>query len=84
MLFDRSGEVRPVIEEYCDSGVVLCEELDDCQRTKDRWGGIMTELLNGGVTGITSDDNSFLIWVTFLAVKAPFFTSVEITNTLWT
>ena len=24
------GEVRPGIEEACDSGVVLCEYMDDC------------------------------------------------------
>ena len=29
MVFDGSGEVQPVIEEACNSGVVLCEDLDD-------------------------------------------------------
>ena len=29
MVFDRSSEVGPVIEEACDSGVVLCEDLDE-------------------------------------------------------
>ena len=39
---------------------VFCEELDDCWWTKDRWGRLMTELFNGGGTGITGDDNSLL------------------------
>ena len=30
MVFDISAEVRRGIEESCVSGVVLCEELDDC------------------------------------------------------
>ena len=30
MSFDGSGEVRPGIEESCNSDVVLCEEIDDC------------------------------------------------------
>ena len=36
---------------------VFCEELDECLQTKDSWGGLMTELLNGGGTGITSGYN---------------------------
>ena len=30
MVFDGSAEVQLGIEEACDSGVVFCEELDDC------------------------------------------------------
>ena len=30
MVFDGSAEVQPGIKEVCDSGVVFCEELDDC------------------------------------------------------
>ena len=29
MVVDISGEVRPGIEEACNSGAVLCEDLDD-------------------------------------------------------
>ena len=43
MVFDRSGEVRPGIEESCDSDIFFCEDLDDCWQTEDRWGGLMTE-----------------------------------------
>ena len=57
MVFDGSGEVLPGIEEACNYGVVLCEELDYCWQTEDSWGGLMTESSNGGVTGIHSDDN---------------------------
>ena len=56
MIFDGSGEVRPGIEEACDSGVVLCEDMDDCWQTKDSWGGLMNESFNVGGTGITSID----------------------------
>ena len=35
MVFDGSGEVRPGIEEACDYGVVLYEDLDDYLQTKD-------------------------------------------------
>ena len=57
MVFYGSGEFRPYIEVAFDSGVVFCEEGDDCWRTEDSWGGLMTESFNGGGTGITSDDN---------------------------
>ena len=30
MVFYGSGEVRPGIEEASDSGIVVCEDLDDC------------------------------------------------------
>ena len=43
MVFYGSAEVQPGIEEACDSGVVLCEDLDDCWQTKDIWGGLMTK-----------------------------------------
>ena len=57
ILFDGSAETRPGIEEAYNSGVVLCEDLDDCWQTEDRRGGLMNELFNGGGTGITSDNN---------------------------
>ena len=56
VVFDVSGEVRPYIEEACDSGVVLYEDLDECWQTDDSWGGLMTELINVGGTGITGDN----------------------------
>ena len=60
MVFYRSGEVQPGIEEDCNSEVVFCEELDDCWRTENSWYGFMTELFNGGSTYITGDDNLFI------------------------
>ena len=57
MVFYISSKFRPGIEEACDSGVVLCEDLDDCWQTEDNWGGLMTESFNGGGTVITSDEN---------------------------
>ena len=36
---------------------VFYEDLDDFWRTKDSWGGFMTESLNGEGTGITVNDN---------------------------
>ena len=36
---------------------VFCEDLYYCLQTEDNWGGLMTELFNGGGTGITGDDN---------------------------
>ena len=54
MVFDGSGEVQPGIEEDCDSENVFCEELDECWRTEDIWGGLMTKSVNGGGIGITS------------------------------
>ena len=60
MVFDGAAEVPPGIEEVCGSGVVFYDKLYDCWQTEDTWGGLMTELLNGGGTGIISDDNSFL------------------------
>ena len=36
MVFDGSGKFRPGIEEACDSGVVFCEDLDDCLLNEDR------------------------------------------------
>ena len=55
MVFDLSGEVRQGIEEACDSGVVICKDLDDFWQTKDSWGGLMAESLNEGGTCITGD-----------------------------
>ena len=34
MVFDGPVEVRPGIEEACDSGVVFCEELDECWKPR--------------------------------------------------
>ena len=39
---------------------VFCDDLDDCWWNEGNWGGLMNELLNGVVTGITSDKNEFL------------------------
>ena len=69
MVFDRSGEVRPGIEESWNSCVVFCEYLDDCWLTKDSWGGLMTESFNGLGTGITGDYNSFLFELLSLILK---------------
>ena len=59
-VFDGSSEVLPGIEEACDSGIVLCEDMDDCWQTEDSWGGLMTELFNEGRKFIIRDDNSLL------------------------
>ena len=56
MVFDVSGEVRPVIEEYFNSCVVFCEEIYDCWQTEDIWGGSMTESFDVGGTGFTDDE----------------------------
>ena len=69
MVFDRSAEVRPGIEEVCGSGVVLCEELDDCWISVDKWVELINESFNGGVTGITIDDNLFLFELLSLQLK---------------
>ena len=58
--FDGSGEVQPGTEEACNCGVVLCEELDDCWKTEDIWGVLMTESCNRGGTVIIDDDNRYL------------------------
>ena len=55
MVFDKSGEVRPVIEEDCNSLVLLCDDMDDCWLTEDSWGGLINESFNGGGTGITGN-----------------------------
>ena len=60
MVFDGSVEVRPVIEEACNSCVLLCEDMDDFWRTNDSWVVLMTESLNGEGIGITGYGNSFL------------------------
>ena len=39
---------------------VFCEDLDYCWKTMDSWGGLMTELFNGGETYITVNDNLLL------------------------
>ena len=36
---------------------VKYEELDDFWQTENSWGGLMTELSNGGETDITGNDN---------------------------
>ena len=48
---------------------VFCEDLDDCWRTEDSWGGLMTESFNGGGTGITGDGNSLLFELLSLLLK---------------
>ena len=69
MVFDRSGEVRPGIQESYYSCVVLCKYLDECWQTKDSWVGLMTESFNGGGTGITGDGNSLLFELLYLLLK---------------
>ena len=69
MLFEGSDEVRPVIEEAYDSGVVFCKKLDDCWQTEDIWGGLISESFNGLGTDITSDDNSLLFGWVYLLLK---------------
>ena len=67
IVFDGSAEVQSGLEEFCDSGVVFCEDLDDCWKTEDSWGGLMTELFNRGGTVITGDENSLLFgWLSLL------------------
>ena len=40
------------------------EDLDDCWQTEDIWCVLTTELLNGGVTDITDDENLLLFeWI---------------------
>ena len=53
-------ELLSLLLKRCLSQGVFCEELDDCWQTEDSCGGFMTELFNGGGTGITSDKNSLL------------------------
>ena len=60
MVFDRSGEFRPGIEETCNSCLFLCEDLDYCLQTKDILVVLITEPFNGGGTGITGDGKLFL------------------------
>ena len=69
MLFDRSGEVRPDIEEACNSCVVLGEDLDDCWQTKDIWVGLMTESFHVGSIGITGDEKSLLFELLWLLLR---------------
>ena len=69
MLLDGSVEVRPGIEETWDSCVVFCEDLYDCWRTKEIWGGLMTESFSGVGIGITSGDKSFLFEFLSLLLK---------------
>ena len=48
---------------------VFCEDLDDCWQTNDIWGGLMTELFNGGETYITGYDNLLLFEWLSLKIK---------------
>ena len=69
MVFDGSGEVRTGIEEACNSGIVFCEELDECWQNEDSWCGLMNESFNVLVTGITGDDNPLLFDLVSLLLK---------------
>ena len=53
-------ELLSLLLKHRLSCVLLCEELYDCWPTKDSWGGLVTEIFNGGKTYITGDDNSLL------------------------
>ena len=48
---------------------VLCEELYECLLTEDSWGGLMTELFNGGGTDINGDENLLLFDLLPLRLK---------------
>ena len=48
---------------------MFCEYLDECSLTKDSWCGLITKSFNGGGTGITSDENSFLFEFLSLILK---------------
>ena len=69
MVFDGSGELQPGIEEACDSSIVFCKDMDDCLQTEDSWCGLITESFNGGVSGITGDDNSSIFDLLYLLLK---------------
>ena len=69
MVFYGSGEGWPGIGEACNSGVVFCEDLDDWWLTEDSWGGLMTELFNGGGKGITGDENWLFFELLSLLLK---------------
>ena len=57
-------ELLSLILKHQFSQGVFCEELDDCWQTEDSWGGLMTDLFNGGERDITGDDNSlFFEWL---------------------
>ena len=60
MVFYGSSEVRPGIEEACESGVVLFGDMDESLVTKDSLGVLMTESLYRVGTDITIDYNSFI------------------------
>ena len=66
MVFYRSGEVWPGIEEACNSCVMLGEEMDDCWWTEDSWVRLMNGWFQGGSVGITGDDNSLLFYLMWL------------------
>ena len=53
-------ELLALLLQHRLSRGVFCEELDECWWTEDRWGGLMTELFNGGETDVTGDENLFL------------------------
>ena len=42
MVFEVSGEFQPVIEEACNSYVMLCQDMDECWQTEENWGVLMT------------------------------------------
>ena len=69
MVFDGSGELQPGIEEACDSSIVFCKDMDDCLQTEDSCGGLITKSFNGGVSGITGDDNSSIFELLYLLLK---------------
>ena len=62
------GLLSLLLKHWLSRGL-FCEDLDDCWQTKDSWCVLMTELLNGGGKGITSDDNSLLFDLLSLLLK---------------
>ena len=69
MVFYRSGEFRPGIEESCNSGFLFYEDLDDCWWTEGSCGVLMTESSNREGTGITSDEKSLLFELLWLILR---------------
>ena len=83
MVFDVSGEVRPGIEEACNSSVVLCEELDECWQTEDRWGGSNDWIIQWRRHRYHWWWQIIYLWVTFLAIKAPVITRSVLWRSGW-
>ena len=62
-------ELLSLILNHWLSRGLFYEELDDCWRTEDSWGGLITKLFNGGVTDITSDDKLLIFQWLYVQLK---------------